>query len=242
MNVIDAIMNDSDISLDYAREVSCFIIPEHGIISSTTNNSSGSVEFDWLTIKDKIWELKEKGQCPEYICMIHTHPPYLNAMSGIDRNMVYGWCMALNIPILFIVLTEEDFIPYRCELKDKKVKIERLHICSDYRFDMWDARIVWQIMYGASKAKTLTNEDLSNIVLTINSSGVNFKKIVNPLMNDVEENNLTEEQQKQLEEVLIESLLLEEQFNKENNCAVVKDDILDNFPVIEESENIEDAK
>jgi proteasome lid subunit RPN8/RPN11 len=206
MNAIDAIMNDVDASLSYKREVSCFIIPEHGIISSTTNNSSASVEFDWFTVKDRIWKLKENGQCPNYICMIHTHPPYLNRMSGIDRNMVYGWCMALDIPILFIVLTEDDFVAYRCELRNKKVKIEIISLSEDYMFNMRDAIMVWEIMYGLSKSEFLTNEDLDSVTTEINSSKIDFKKIVNPLMNDIEENNLTEEQRKQIDEVIKESL------------------------------------
>lgn len=240
MNAIDAIMNCEDASLSYMREVSCFILPIHGIISSTTNDSSGSVEFDWFTIKDKIWQLKEQGGCPEYVCMIHSHPPYLNRMSGIDKNMVYGWCMALNIPILFIVLTEDDFVPYRCELKNKKVSIERLSMSEDYMFNNADARMIWKIMYGASKAKSLTQDELNWMEADVNNSQIDFKKIVNPLMNDIEENNLTEEQQKQLEETIREGLKpLVDQYNG----VVIGDTIYDGFPIIEESEeSIEDAK
>ena len=125
-NVIDAMLAYADASLGFSREVSCFATPTHGIISTTSNNSAGSVEFDFFAIKDKIWELKDKGEWPEVLYMLHTHPMGLNRMSGVGiDNMVQGWCMAFGIPIWFLVLTEDQIATYICSINKDTKKVER---------------------------------------------------------------------------------------------------------------------
>lgn len=177
-NVIDALLDYSDASLGYSREVSCFAVPNHGIISTTSNDSAGSVEFDWFTIKDKIWELKKNGNDPEVVYMLHTHPPGLNRMSSTDRNMVYGWAMALGIPIWFLVVTEDEIATYLCSLNQETKQVERdLLDLSSHEDACIDLRMMSEIMYGLSKAKNFSNEILNKIFEDVKSSALGFNYI-----------------------------------------------------------------
>lgn len=164
-NVIDAMIDYADTSLGFSREVSCFAVPSYGIISTTSNDSYGSVEFDWFTIKDKIWELKKDPiLSPDVAYMLHTHPMGCNRMSSTDRNMVYGWCIALGIPIWFLVLTEEEIVSYICSLNQDTKKVERDLVDVSYHEDVCiDLRVITEVMYGLSKSKLFTQEILSRI-------------------------------------------------------------------------------
>lgn len=182
-NVIDALLSYADTSLDFSREVSCFALPSCGIISVTSNDSMGSVEFDWFTIKNKIWKLKNDGNAPEIAYMLHTHPPSFNRMSSIDRNMVYGWCMALGIPIWFLVLTENEIATYLCSLNQETKKVERDLVDLSCHEDVCiDLRMITEIMYGLSKAPHRSNfgsfnEIFNRIFEEINSSRLGFNYI-----------------------------------------------------------------
>ena len=176
MNLVDIQLKYMDFSLPFNREVSCFIVPKSGIVSATTNNSSGSVKFDWFTIKEAIWELKEKNQCPEMVYMLHTHPKGFNRMSSIDKNMVYGWCMALAIPITFIVITEEEITTYFCKLNRETKRVEQEIVepwngCDDCP----ELQVIAALMYGISKIDDSFNECIlddvvKSTVLSINGS------------------------------------------------------------------------
>ena len=102
-NAINALIDFSkNISNDdlFKREVSCFATSEDGVISITSNNSSGAVEFDFFTI----WEYFKNNK-PKNICMIHSHPDGMDFMSSMDENMVHGWVLALGVEILFMITT-----------------------------------------------------------------------------------------------------------------------------------------
>lgn len=177
-NVIDAMMDYADTSLRFSREVSCFAIPGEGIISTTTNDSQGGVEFDWFTIKDRIWKLKSQGIDPREAYMLHTHPMGYNRMSGIDRNMVHGWCTALGIPIWFLVLTEEEIAFYICSLNKETKKVERdLVDLSKHEDVCIDLRIIAEVMYGLSKSPTLNDKDLIRVFDTVKESTLMFSLI-----------------------------------------------------------------
>lgn len=92
------------INSGYKREVSCFVAPKHGILSITTNDSSGGVEFDFFSI----WERRQIFEKDDTVVMVHTHPPCFYRMSSIDKNMVHGWVKALGKKIAFIVVTEDE--------------------------------------------------------------------------------------------------------------------------------------
>lgn len=181
-NAIDSQLDYLDTSLSFEREVSCFALPEVGVISTTTNHSSGGVEFDWFTIKDKIWSLKsnslENGYVPNIAYMIHTHPMGFNRMSSIDRNMVYGWCMALGMQIWFLVVTEEELATYICMLNKETKKVERDLVDLSNHADLSvDLRVLVSAMYGMSKSKSLSNEDLQNVFKEIENSTLNWESI-----------------------------------------------------------------
>jgi proteasome lid subunit RPN8/RPN11 len=98
-------MNDT-----YQREVSCFFVPKHGVLSVTSNNSAGAVEFDFFTIWQKLKEIEY-----DEVCMIHSHPPGANYMSQTDFNMVYGWVQAIGKPIYFPIVTENQVNNFLCQ-------------------------------------------------------------------------------------------------------------------------------
>jgi len=104
--------------VEFKREVSCFAVPKYGVLSITSDNASGGVEFDFFTI----WQqLKEIGlENVPYVYMIHSHPPGCPKMSGIDFNMVHGWCQGLAVPICFIIVHEAGHTFYLCQKNGKK--------------------------------------------------------------------------------------------------------------------------
>jgi len=174
-NIIDAMIDYDDTSLVFSREVSCFAILDEDVISATTNNSSSGVEFDWFSIKDKIWDLKSKNMEPSVAYMLHTHPMGYNRMSTIDMNMVYGWCMALGVPIWFLVLTEEEVAFYICSLNQETKKIERDLVNLSKHEDLCcDLRTITNIIYGLSKTHNLTSEELKRVFATIKESSLSF--------------------------------------------------------------------
>ena len=177
-NVLDAMLDYDDTSLLFNREVSCFAVPSHGIISTTTNNSASGVEFDWFFIKDKIWELKAKGEAPTEAYMLHTHPMGHNRMSTTDMNMVYGWCIALGIPIWFLVLTEEEVATYICKLDRETKKVERdLVDLSVYENLCPDLELISVIMYGLSKTRNTSQEAFNRVFKSVKESGLGFDYI-----------------------------------------------------------------
>ena len=104
--------------VEFKREVSCFAVPKYGILSITSDNTLGGVEFDFFSI----WQqLKEIGlENIPYVYMIHSHPPGCPKMSSIDFNMVHGWCQGLAIPICFIIVHETGHTFYLCQKNGKK--------------------------------------------------------------------------------------------------------------------------
>lgn len=179
-NAIDATIDYADTSLDFSREVSCFAIPlglegREEIISVTSNDSAGSVEFDWFTVKDAIWKLKAENVNVNAVYMLHTHPMGYNRMSGTDRNMVYGWCMALGIPIWFLVITEEEIATYVCSLNQETKQVERdLVDLSKHEDACIDLRIISELMYGLSKAQDFNPERLNRVFEYVKSSSISF--------------------------------------------------------------------
>ena len=176
-NVLTALMAYKDNSLSFNREISCFIVPNKGIISMSTNNNAGGVEFDFF----KIWEqIKAMDKKPEYVYMLHSHPPYLNKMSSIDENMVQGWATALGIPIYFVVVTPSNLTAYQCKLeKTLGIKHVTKHFYVD--IDLEEERsclaynemcIISKILYGFSKLEPLPTDNFDKIAEFINESGV----------------------------------------------------------------------
>jgi hypothetical protein len=105
----------------FKRESSCFLVPGKEVLSVTTNDSAGMVEFDFFTI----WEKLKTIKCSQ-VCMIHSHPSGFPVMSGTDWNMVYGWVQAIGKPILFVIITDNEYTYYLCERdKDNKNKVNR---------------------------------------------------------------------------------------------------------------------
>ena len=106
---------------EFKRESSCFLVPSKEVLSVTTNDSAGMVEFDFFTIWEKLKLIDHS-----HVCMIHTHPSGFPVMSGIDWNMVYGWVQAIGKPILFVIITDKEITCYLCQRnKDDKNKVER---------------------------------------------------------------------------------------------------------------------
>ncbi|MEY2701485.1 MAG: hypothetical protein RLY43_105 [Bacteroidota bacterium] len=176
MNIIDAQLTYWDLHTSFQREVSCFIVPEIGVVSATTNDSAGSVEFDWFTVKDAIWNLKEQNRCPEFVYMLHTHPDNFNRMSSIDKNMVYGWCMALAIPICFLVLTDGEITIYYCELNKETKKVEIVFFGRQFFANVGASMdLMSQIMYGISKVEEIDMKDFEAVFAQVKESKLNFK-------------------------------------------------------------------
>jgi proteasome lid subunit RPN8/RPN11 len=178
-NVLSALIAYNDDRLPFNREISCFVIPNKGIISMTTNNSAGGVEFDFFHIWEQIKKMEER---PNYVYMIHTHPPYLNKMSDTDENMIEGWAMALGIPIFIIVVTPENLTAYLCQLEKQgshKTVLKQFYADIDLTnhreyIAHQEICILAKIMYGLSKLEPLPNEDLNIISNYINDSGLVF--------------------------------------------------------------------
>ena len=108
----------------YQREVSCFLVPDYGIMSITTNNQSRAVEFDFFSIWEKLKKIDQNNY--KFVWMLHSHPPAMDVMSSQDANMVYGWVQAIGKPILFSIITEHKVTNYLCKRdQDNKSKISR---------------------------------------------------------------------------------------------------------------------
>ena len=175
-NVIDAMFNYEDASLHFTREVSCFATIENKIISSTTNQSGGSVEFDFFTI----WEfLKAQPKMPEQVFMVHSHPEGFNHMSSIDKNMIYGWCLALYIPIWFTIVTDKDVTTYRCafDKTTKKFSNDLVKIEEYYGNTPIDLDFMARIVYGMSKSNEISQDDINSIVASMNESMLDWQQI-----------------------------------------------------------------
>ncbi len=176
MNIIDAQICYADTSLDFLREVSCFITPEHGPLSLTTNDSGGSVDFGWDKIWDKLRTSSIKASC---VIMIHSHPTGMPTMSSIDLNMVQGWRLALGVPILFDIVTQvgSDGIVTVCKVdRDENKKIVMSETVFNYleKIDL-RSRILYEIIYGLSKCPILLESDILDMENYIkNSSMIEF--------------------------------------------------------------------
>lgn len=124
MSTLKAIRDFSDPSLSYNKETACFLEGDNKrILSLSTSNNPVAVAFDWGEIWPKIKELEHY---PDEFSMIHTHPPGMENMSSVDRNMVHGWVQGLGRPIWFAIICEEKYHLYYCQKIDGKVKIEDL--------------------------------------------------------------------------------------------------------------------
>jgi proteasome lid subunit RPN8/RPN11 len=156
-NAVNAIVDFCNDNLSFKREVSCFATPQDGIISITSNNSAGAVEFDFFTI----WEYFKKYR-PQEVCMIHSHPNGMDHMSSIDRNMVHGWVLALGVPILFIIRTNKHRTEYLCDKSDNKVKIEE--VTAEYSPSSY---LLINTIYGMSKADNMPEDVIKNITNNI---------------------------------------------------------------------------
>lgn len=114
--------------MSFQRECAAFWTPNHGCISLTTG-TAGAVAFDFLTIWP-LWRLE-----PQTIAvMVHTHPPGCICLSSTDRNMVYGWCLALRAPILFVVVCEEAVTEYWCVIREGRFILRDLGLAGHCSF------------------------------------------------------------------------------------------------------------
>jgi len=161
-NFVNAIADFCDDNLSFQREVSCFATKEDGIISITSNNSAGSVEFDFFTI----WEYFKKNK-PMDVCMIHTHPNGVDFMSQTDENMVHGWVLALGVPILFVIRTNKYRTEYLCTKRDNKVIISEISA----KFSNKSYLLINSI-YGMSKSDELSQDAIDNVTKNLKESGV----------------------------------------------------------------------
>ena len=171
MNIIDAQLNFLDTSLRFRREVSCFATSANGVISITTNDSAGMVEFDFF----EIWERLKKND-PKATCayMLHSHPKGMNYMSSIDKNMVYGWRLALGIPIYFYVVTDEGVTKYLCDRKENgNPEIELLLFDKYDDFDILPCiYLLSMVVYGLSVAPKVEQNELDNIQKELEKSSL----------------------------------------------------------------------
>ena len=171
MYVINALLNYWDTSLHFKREVSCLATPEHGVISMTSNDFAGSVDLDW----DKVWGfIKSDGIKPTKVVMLHTHPKDMVDMSGIDFNMVQGWRMALGVPVKFLVVTQDYVTHYICNRDENKKMSVTFEDYVKNGDNYPDLMIAARIMYGMSKAKSLTNADVDTVEHQLIHSDLRF--------------------------------------------------------------------
>ena len=169
MNIIDAIKCCNDTSLDFLREVSCFMTQEHGVLSLTTNHYGGSVDFGW----DKIWsKLKDEYGKYNSVYMVHSHPDGVSQMSSIDVNMVQGWRKALGVPVYFNIVTLIDDVLFNKGMNvisfykvDKNVdnKIEISFNGTRKMDDVYFHKKIYRTVYGLSKCPDLTDENVMEI-------------------------------------------------------------------------------
>jgi len=95
----------------FQREVAAFWTPETGRIWLGSDDSTGSVNFDW----DAIWPVvRDSKPRPTMAFMFHTHPHGVERMSSTDRNMLFGWSLALGMPVWFTVYCNGEYCDYLC--------------------------------------------------------------------------------------------------------------------------------
>jgi proteasome lid subunit RPN8/RPN11 len=183
VNIIDAQICYADTSLDFLREVSCFITPEHGLLSLTTNDSGGSVDFGWDKIWDALRSSKVKSSC---VIMIHSHPNGISTMSSIDFNMVQGWRLALGVPIYFNIVTQGFgwFVGWNggwslgrvssCKVdrdENKKIVVNS-EVFNEVEYLNRSYRILYEIIYGLSKCPIIIKDDILEIENYIKDSSM----------------------------------------------------------------------
>jgi len=182
MNAVNAIVNYWDTSLSFNREVSCFITPEHGVISMTSDDCGGSVDFGWETIWGFLRAQKIKAS---EVIMLHSHPMGYDEMSATDKNMVQGWRLGLGVPINFYIVTQHPKVINHIDdmgvvahyvvdrTPDKKM------IISD-KVGYWlhelppSFDIVAEIVYGMSKSPNLTKEDVKMVEVSLKEASLDF--------------------------------------------------------------------
>ena len=156
---------------NFEREVACFWTPATGFLSFSSNNSPGMVDFSW----DDIWVngLALLGSYadsyPKYAVMLHTHPPGITGMSGVDKNMLSGWRTALGIPIYFIVVSEQVSHIYLRTKENGKDTTHDFGLYNHQDLRAFEQLLVY-VMRGLSKRETpLTVEELQQVCLTFNN-------------------------------------------------------------------------
>jgi proteasome lid subunit RPN8/RPN11 len=105
----------------FCREV-CGMTVSDRSISIRTDDSWGSVEFDFFSAMNKIIFEKYNN-----LTMVHTHPDGVNGMSSIDMNMATGWPLALGIPIRYVILTSELYLEYYLTREGNKTLMPKVH-------------------------------------------------------------------------------------------------------------------
>jgi hypothetical protein len=163
----------------YQRETSCFYTPEHQFLSLSSDDSPGSVDFNWEKIWDKIRGSNIKPSCAY---MVHSHPPCCYKMSSIDGNMVQGWRMALGCPIWFIVLSanKNKYDPinstvYYVDRINKKIDIKEKNPITYSIFLNVDYIIVSHLIMAISYIKNLSQEALDLVMHDLNATNIKLK-------------------------------------------------------------------
>lgn len=165
MSTLKAIRDSLDENLSYNKETACFLEGDNNeILSISTSNNPASVAFDWEEIWPKIKALKSY---PEEFIMIHTHPPGMEEMSSIDRNMVHGWVRALGRPIWFSIICERKFHLYYCRKVDGKIGIED-HGFLKISEGLPNGDMIQMVMRGVSQS--VEDYSLDDIVLELNAT------------------------------------------------------------------------
>lgn len=166
--IIDALIHYENEAIRFQREIACFVSNKHGILSLTTDNSAGAVEFDFFGI----WEaIKASGERPSHVCMFHTHSENFCHMSSIDENMIHGWRTALGVPVYYFIVSGREWICYLCDKKDGRTFVsvitDEMHLSSDHI-------VLMDILYGFSKySHNISNEVLDKVRQTLNKSRMN---------------------------------------------------------------------
>jgi hypothetical protein len=144
--IFHALTSYFDQGLPYRREVACFWTRETGIFSLTTSNQSAAVEFDWFGIWGTLRHCRPR---PERVFMWHTHPPGCDAMSEVDANMVYGWQVALGLPVIFLVVLEKEARSYLCHQDNGEFYRDDQGLRLHARFDP-SQEFLHYVLYGLS--------------------------------------------------------------------------------------------
>lgn len=172
--VADALCDYFDSENSYRREV-CMIYANKEVISMTSINNPGLVEFDWWAVFNKLLdgdELVIDTFTYGYPSMIHTHPPGHVNMSSVDRNMVHGWCMALGVPIRYFIMSDTSFHLYICSIEDKKLSVNDYGVVDYDKAGLVDQTFAY-VMYGLScRPENLVPEDFDEIQRAIGCGSV----------------------------------------------------------------------